>query len=401
MKPVSPRGRLNKRATETTDKLTPVSVNTPPEVRIPPDGGQLALGACPDGQNRCPRASGHRKGSVCKGHRRRGARSMGRYPFLTSANRLMRETHGYYAQSTCAERSRKLRRINDILAELRSAGKITTTSPKKMTEGDVEGFIAWCKRNLDDSTSAKYLRYLDDVLMSEGNGAVQKVKALRKGLIPKATMKSIQTIPESDLEVLLGGQYSLEDPLWDAVGKAALNLYLHTGLRSGELRGLRLCDLNLQRMEVRVSSPKGKGKWASGDEISPIMPGMELMMECYVERRAELIRNHGQNPSSVEPLFPYLNKHGEFQYWHQTAWNRLKQHIELVTEVRFKWKNLRPTFAQRAKDMGAPIEAVSKCMRHTSTRTTELYYARIRSESAFSQVRQCWKPLPEISIRQD
>jgi len=326
---------------------------------------------------------------------------MGRYPFLTSANKLIQETQGYYAQSSYAERSRKLRRINDILADLRSAGRITTTSPKKMAEYDVEGFIAWCKRNLDDSTSAKYIRYLDEVLRSEGNGAVQKVKALRRGLIPRATMKSIQTIPEADLEVLLCGQYSLEDPLWDAVGKAALNLYLHTGLRSGELRELRLCDLNIQRLEVRVSHPKGIGKWTSGNETSPIMPGMELLIGAYLQRRAELIRSHGQDPSAVEPLFPYLNKHGEFIYWYQGAWNHLKQHIELAAGVRFKWKNLRPTFAQRAKDQDAPIEAVSKCMRHTSTRTTELYYARIRSESAFSQVRQCWKPLPGISIRQD
>ena len=326
---------------------------------------------------------------------------MGRYPFLTSANKLMRETQGFYAPQTYAERLRKFRRIHDILVELKDVGKVNSTSPSKMTERDVEAFIAWCKGNLDDSTSAKYLRFLDEVLKTEGNGAVQKVKALRKGLIPRATMKSIQTIPESDLEVLLGGQYSLEDPLWDAVGKAALNLYLHTGLRSGELRGLRLCDLNLQRMEVRVSCPKGMGKWANGNEISPIMPGIELLMQFYLQRRAELIRSLGEDPSAVEPLFPYLNKHGEFAHWYQDAWNHLKAHIELATGIKFKWKDLRPTFAQRAKDLDASIEAVSKCMRHTSTRTTELYYARIRSDSAFSQVRQCWKPLSGISIRQD
>jgi hypothetical protein len=44
------------------------------------------------------------------------------------------------------------------------------------------------------------------------------------------------------------------------------------------------------------------------------------------------------------------------------------------------------------------FEAVSKSLRHTSTRTTELYYARIRSETAFSQMRQAWEA-PAVIIQ--
>ena len=44
--------------------------------------------------------------------------------------------------------------------------------------------------------------------------------------------------------------------------------------------------------------------------------------------------------------------------------------------------------------------AVSKCLRHTSTKTTERYYARIRSESAFSHLRQLWEaPVAETQKR--
>lgn len=78
-------------------------------------------------------------------------------------------------------------------------------------------------------------------------------------------------------------------------------------------------------------------------------------------------------------------------YWSQVMWGRLKRQMELATGVRFRWKNFRPTHAQRLKDLGAPIEAVSKCLRHTDTRTTERYYARIRNETAFSQVRRVWE----------
>ncbi|HEX9907657.1 MAG TPA: site-specific integrase, partial [Thermoplasmata archaeon] len=288
------------------------------------------------------------------------------------------------------------RRINKVLIELREAGRIGSTNPKKMTEADVTEFIAWCKLNLDDTTSAKYIRYLDEVLRAEGNGAVQRIKMLRKGLVPRAVMKPIETVPEDCLARLVGGGYMLEDPWWDAVGKTAIALYLHTGLRSSELRRLRLNDLDLTRMTVTVSSPKGMGRWANGHEISPIMPGIEETLRAYLAVRERHLRDHGVNPGQVEPLFPYLSSDRKADYWHERIWNRLKAHLELASGVRFKWKTLRPSFAQRAKDMGAPIEAVSKCMRHTSTRTTELYYARIRSESAFSLVRQAWKPLPEV-----
>lgn len=52
-----------------------------------------------------------------------------------------------------------------------------------------------------------------------------------------------------------------------------------------------------------------------------------------------------------------------------------------------------------AKDRGVPIEVVSKALRHTSTATTEAYYARIRSEAAFEPLRRAFLAVPpEASI---
>ena len=36
------------------------------------------------------------------------------------------------------------------------------------------------------------------------------------------------------------------------------------------------------------------------------------------------------------------------------------------------------------------IEAVSKMLRHRTTRTTELFYARIRDEKAFAEAERAW-----------
>ncbi len=56
--------------------------------------------------------------------------------------------------------------------------------------------------------------------------------------------------------------------------------------------------------------------------------------------------------------------------------------------VRFAMKDFRSTFAQVASDHGVSIEAVSRAMRHKSTKTTERYYARMRPERAFKELRE-------------
>jgi hypothetical protein len=49
------------------------------------------------------------------------------------------------------------------------------------------------------------------------------------------------------------------------------------------------------------------------------------------------------------------------------------------------------TFAQAAVDRGAPIEAVSRALRHESTKTTEAYYACIRAEGACAEIEEAFE----------
>ena len=102
------------------------------------------------------------------------------------------------------------------------------------------------------------------------------------------------------------------------------------------------------------------------------------------------LRRCGKKPAE-EALFPYITKRGRFGYWSQPMWSKLKKQVEIASGTEFRWKDFRPTYAQKLKDMGAPIEAVFKCLRHTDTGTTERYYARTRSENAFSQARRVWE----------
>lgn len=129
------------------------------------------------------------------------------------------------------------------------------------------------------------------------------------------------------------------------------------------------------------------------------MPGAEVVLRAYLDSRMDFICLNGLDPE-IEPLFPYLKKSGIVVYWSQAMWTKLKVSVELASGVPFRWKDLRSTFAQEAKDKGVSIEAVSKAMRHSNSSTTEKFYARIRSETAFSQMRQAWEaPIAEIPKR--
>lgn len=386
---------------ETTNRLRSSEVDTTYGTRISSLDEQLALGACNYGQKTVEASRMRAARSVVEiSRRRRGESKLSRYPFLSAVSQLLAETDPFYSESTCRERRRRFRRVYEIICDLYEQDAVSTRNPVKMTEQDVAAFVAYCRGYLDDTTSQHYLKFLGDVLQSVGNGVVARVRLKRGNLVPHVIPKSIRTIPPASFNALLANEYCLEDPWWDAIGKTAIALYSHTAMRPSELRLARLSDLDVSRMEIIVGNPKGRHRWAGAEERSPIMPGIERLLQVYLEIRESSLSKIGADPQTVEPLFPFVSVDGKVGYWSQAMWAKLKQQIEYVSGVHFRWKDFRPTFAQKAKDEGAPIEAVSKCLRHTSTRTTETYYARIRSETAFSQVRQVWEaPVVGIQFR--
>ena len=378
-----------------SDSLTTSSADSRLEARTSPEGEQLALGAIPhDASEQASQAGICSVDAKRRRRRARKATSTGCKPFVTAVNTLLAETYPYYAKSTQDERRRKFRRIYVILEGLKAQGLVKSTNPEKITEEDIGAFVGCLKANLDATTGSHYLKFLDEVLQSKGNNVVSRLKVKRRNLLPKVGVKSIRIVPTEVLDRLLSENWTLEDPWWHIVARTAIALYAHTGLRSSELRLAKLTDLDFERWEICVSSPKGMGRWANGTEVSPIMPGCEGILTEYIHTRKMMLDETAE--PFHEALFPFVSKNGKVSHWSTGMWSKLKNHIELASGARFRWKDFRPTLAQSCKDAGAPIEAISKVLRHSSSKTTEQYYARIRPESAFSQVKAAWqarKPL--------
>ncbi len=165
-----------------------------------------------------------------------------------------------------------------------------------------------------------------------------------------------------------------------------------TGLRRKEIRLARLQDLDLRAWHITVSHPKGEGSWATDTEVAPIAPfGREALMDFLAEREKAL-RGWGLDQREALIPFRYRNgrRRGTMDYMPDGMLGKLKADLERSSGVGFHMSrgssNLRATFGQMAIDGGAPIESVSRAMRHRTTRTTEEYYARIRTEDAFADV---------------
>jgi integrase len=72
-------------------------------------------------------------------------------------------------------------------------------------------------------------------------------------------------------------------------------------------------------------------------------------------------------------------------------WGKVKAEAERWCGVKFRIQMLRATFGQMCIDWGGRPDAVSRALRHKTTRTTELYYARIRADHAFRLLDQAYE----------
>lgn len=83
---------------------------------------------------------------------------------------------------------------------------------------------------------------------------------------------------------------------------------------------------------------------------------------------------------------PYAFRDGAVGYFTDGMWGSVKDDAQRHAGMPFKLQQLRASFAQMCKDQGASIEAVSRALRHRTTKITEIYYARIRPEDAFREL---------------
>jgi integrase len=236
----------------------------------------------------------------------------------------------------------------------------------EVTPFDIERFkSSSLSRGLSKSTVNRYLailRRMLNVAISWGqlkDNPVRQVKFYSE----KDNLKERILSPEEEAR-LLGNSPEHLAPV--------LVVALNTGMRRGEILGLKWEQIDLQAREIKIVRTKS-GKPRVVDINSVLFDLLRTL-----ERRGKNERGVFLNPKTGKP-------YGKLQKSFRTACNKSG-----IKNLRFH--DLRHTFASRLVERGADIIRVKELLGHSTVRITERYLHSNREERKKAVELLCQKP---------
>jgi integrase/recombinase XerD len=198
--------------------------------------------------------------------------------------------------------------------------------------------------------------------------------------VPRYQDVTIDVLTDEEIEHLLG----MLDPATDvgARQRAMFCLMLESGLRLAEVSGLRVDDVHLKDMYVRVRGKGGKENYV------PLDPTAHKALTRY------LTDFRVPANASVKALF--LNVYGEPLKYEsiKTIFDRLAVRSGIT---RLHPHLLRHTAATKMLANGADLHSVQRLLRHSDIRTTLRYLHLVPSQ--LQEKMQLFSPLSTISER--
>ena len=297
---------------------------------------------------------------------------MVRYQFSADVNAYLEMLRPHTKESTFKDRARKLRLISKNVTRLYEEGKMSSNNARKLTSEDLVAYVGFRRSmGISDSTISKDLCILNQLFLWLGNRSVEEFRLFGGVFKPHAYTGRKDPIPNEVIERVIDLARRTDD--WNILrGCVAVLLCTSCGLRSQEARQLYADDVSFMdgHMIVHVVHVKGEGRYAEPRSVL-LMDGVEDIVQRYLGARARKLAERGRESRS---MFPPLNNSNEF--YTQQGFCRMKACVEKELGVRFQLRAGRRAFGQRLLDSGNRIEDVSVAMGHSSTKTTEGYYAR-------------------------
>jgi len=307
---------------------------------------------------------------------------MGRYPLRTAMNSYMENNKRYLAETTYAERGRKLRMMATRFEELSERDPTLESDPAKWTEKEIAAIlIDMRKRGLGIGTQRKNLGHINAVLKFCGNGVVSKMKAMMPHTLPRGHYIRGPSLTEGQVSDLLKATDRMDG--WTGeIARFTVSIYAFTGLRLSELRRAKREDLDTKSWTLRVSHPKGEGSYGEL-RVLPIPTPIRSTVERFLKVRSEMLAKKGL--LEVEPLIPRMNGDPNSIY-SVNHFEKIARDIREVSGIEFDFRTLRRTYGQTLINKGVQLQSVSLMLGHTTTKTTETYYCRQDMNSAKLEV---------------
>ena len=182
----------------------------------------------------------------------------------------------------------------------------------------------------------------------------------------KKTETRLRFLDQPALDQLLGTTYSD-----DAFGRIEPTLYrtaAMTGLRQGELLGLRWRDVDFTARKVRVVSPYVRGEFADPKSVGS---GRSVPMATKV---ADALRElHAVTPFPRDKDLVFAHPETGNPLDRSKLTRRFAQAIARADVNRVTFHELRHTFGTRMAAAGVPMRTIQEWMGHADMKTTQVY----------------------------
>ena len=182
----------------------------------------------------------------------------------------------------------------------------------------------------------------------------------------KKTETRIKFLDQPELEKLLALPYPD-----DAFGRIEPTLYLTaamTGLRQGELIGLRWRDVDFDARKVRVVSPFVRGEF---NDPKSEGSGRSVPMAKRVAIALAELRERSCTPRDSDLVFCHPETGHPLD--RSKLVRRFKQALERAEVHRITFHELRHTFGTRMAAAGVPLRTLQHWMGHADSKTTQVY----------------------------
>ncbi len=238
----------------------------------------------------------------------------------------------------------------------------------RMVPEDIERYVASKRKTLAIKTVRNHVGTMHSVFevgMRKGWCVRNPVKLADRPVIKK-TETRIQFLDQAEVEKLLATPYPP-----DAFGAIEPTLYLTaamTGLRQGELIGLRWRDVDFDARKIRVVSPYVRGEF--GDPKSAgsgrSVPMAERVAVALRELRQRSAYAHDRDLVFCHPETGHPLDRSKLV-------RRFKQALGRAGVHQITFHELRHTFGTRMAAAGVPMRTLQHWLGHADAKTTQIY----------------------------